>query len=128
MMREDILIWQKFIENGDYLPDRVWYDVKIGQPVEVEENTPEWMNKMSNDLTRKRVDVIGQVGPDFWVIELKPNASHNAFGQVVFYADQFQRENNLSGLIVPVIITDVLDPDLISITSRVGVLVLEVGR
>ena len=128
MLPEDIVIWQRFISNGDYLPDHVWYDVRCGTAVEVVEGSPEWMRRMAGRLTRKRIDVVGQVGPGYWIIEIKPRASYVAFGQVVFYAHAFQREYAPTGDVVPVILTDVLDPDILPLCSEVGVLVFEVGK
>ena len=71
------------------------------------------------------MDVIGRVGVDFWVIELKPNATYDSFGQVIFYADLFEREFKVTTNILPVIITDKVDPDLISLASKTGVLIFE---
>ena len=127
MLPEDILLWQRFIENGDYLPDHVWYDVRCGTAVEVADAGPEWMHRMADRLTRKRIDVVGQVGPSYWVIEIKPRASYDAFGQVVFYADQFQKEYTPSVEVIPVLLTDLVDPDILPLCDEVGVLVFEVG-
>lgn len=125
MMILDIMIWQKFIENGDYLPDLVWYDLHCGQGIPIDVNSPDWMHKMANGIGRKRIDVVGRVGLDYWVIEVKPNANYEAFGQVIFYADLFQREFRVETNVLPVIITDVVDADLISIANDTGVLILE---
>lgn len=127
MMQEDIIIWRRFIEIGDYLPDVVWYDVRCGKTITLPEDSLGWIKRMALHLTRKRIDVVGRVGRDFWIIEIKPRASYDAFGQVVFYADSFQKEHTISGDVFPVILTDVSDPDILPLCSEVGVLVLEVG-
>ncbi len=125
MMLEDICIWQKFISNGEFLPDKVWYDLHLGRPILIDKSLPEWMHKMNSGIGRKRVDVIGQVGPDYWVIEIKPLATYDAYGQVIFYADLFSREYQVITNVIPVILTDRCDYDIISLASRTGVLILE---
>lgn len=127
MLREDLAIWRKFIVNGKFLPDKVWYDVRVGNAVTLGDDEPEWMVRMNQQLTRKRIDVVGKVGLDFWVIELKPEAGYDAFGQVVYYAYDFQREYAKGASVVPVIVTDFADPDVLPVCSQAGVLVLEVG-
>jgi len=127
MMAEDTAIWRKFINNGDYLPDVVWFDVRVGDMGTLPENPPDWMTKMAWHLLRKRIDVVGRVGVDYWVIEVKPRASYEAFGQVVYYSYAFEREYKTGGEIVPVIVTDFVDPDILPLCSEVGVVVVEVG-
>jgi len=128
MLREDIIIWRRFVANGDYLPDVVWYDVRCGSAVEVPDGQPDWMTNMAWRLTRKRIDVVGRVGRDYWIIEIKPRATHDAFGQAVFYADRFRKDYALNGEIIPVILTDLADPDILPLCNDAGVLVLEVGE
>lgn len=128
MMIEDITIWTKFLELGFYVPNYVWYDVRVGKAVRLDEESPVWMHIMSQHLTRKRIDVVGAVGPDYWVIELKPRASYQSFGQVVFYAYEFEKEYAETSQVRPVIITDRADPDILPLCNEAGVLVIEVSR
>jgi len=127
MLAEDIEIWRRFVFNGDYLPDVVWYDVRCGHGVRLSDVQPDWMKRMALGLTRKRIDVVGRIGMDYWIIEVKPRASYDAFGQVVFYADAFEKEHQPAGQVYPVLVTDQVDPDILSLCDEVGVLVVEVG-
>lgn len=128
MLAEDIEIWRRFVSDGDYLPDVVWYDVRCGHEAVIDDTESEWMKRMVSALTRKRIDVVGRVGMDYWVIEVKPRASYEAFGQVIFYADTFEKEQLPAGEVIPVIVTDLVDLDIVPLCSEVGVLVLEVGK
>jgi len=128
MLQEDIIIWKRFVVVGDYLPDVVWYDVRCGSFVKLNNESPDWMAKMAFRLTRKRIDVVGRVGRDYWIIELKPRATYDCFGQVIFYADQFRKDYAPIGEVVPVIITDFVDQDILPLCNEVGVLVFEVGQ
>lgn len=127
MMPEDTVIWRKFIENGDGVPDEVWYDLRVGKAVEVASGQPEWMHRFAEYSTRKRIDVVGRRGLLWMVIEAKPLAGVVALGQVIYYSWAFVREYEPRGRVIPVIITDVVDPDVQPVFDRAGVLVYAVG-
>jgi len=128
MMREDTAIWRRFLEAGQFIPDAVWYDVKVGTPIDIDVDQPEWLIKVAKQITTKRIDVVGLVGMSYWIIELKPNASYNAMGQVIYYAYEFQKSFGKSLEVLPVIITDQVDKDILPICDEVGILVVEVGK
>lgn len=127
MMPEDTAIWTAFLEDGKYIPDKVWYDVKVGASMPMPRNEPLWMKKYVEYSTRKRIDVVARVGLDYWIIECKPGAGHAALGQVIHYARAFTREYEFQGEVLPVILTDVMDPDLKIDFQEIGVVVFEVG-
>lgn len=127
MMPEDTLIWRKFVENSDGIPDEVWYDVRVGKAVEVPSGQPEWMVKFAEYSTRKRIDIVGRRGLLWMVIEAKPRAGVVALGQAVYYAWAFSQEYNPPGRVIPVIVTDVVDEDVQPVFDRAGVLVYAVG-
>jgi len=128
MMPEDTVIWRRFVENGLYLPDLVWYDVRVGHAVEVASGQPEWMKKFSEYTTRKRIDIVGRKGLDYWIIEAKPRAGVVALGQAVFYSLAFLKEYDHAAAVIPAVITDVCDEDVRPVFDAAGVLVFEVGR
>ena len=127
MMPEDTAIWSAFLEAGKYIPDKVWYDVKIGRAMRVPKGEPAWMKKYVDYSTRKRIDVVARVGLNYWIIECKPGAGHAALGQVIHYARAFMREYEFQGEIIPVILTDIMDPDLKTDFEEIGIVCLEVG-
>lgn len=127
MMPEDTAIWTAFLEGGKYIPDKVWYDVKIGQAIKLPPSEPEWLRRYASYSSRKRIDVVARVGLDYWIIECKPSAGHAALGQVIHYARAFMREYDHIGEVIPVILTDVMDPDLKIDFQEIGIVVLEVG-
>ena len=127
MMSEDVIIWRRFIGNGKWLPDEVWYDVRVGKAVEVESGQPEWMTRFAEYATRKRIDVIGRKGVDWFVIECKPHAGVVALGQAVYYAWAFETEYRPRGRVIATVITDVVDEDVRSVFDAAGIVVFDVG-
>ena len=127
LMREDAAIWRRFIKQGKYLPDAVWYDVRVGLGVELPTGRPEWMATMAEYSWRKRIDIVGRAGLAWWVIECKPGAGVVALGQAVYYSMAFAAEYAHAGVVLPVVITDVVDGDVLPVFEAQRVIVLEVG-
>lgn len=127
MMPEDTLIWTRFLYGKMYLPDVVWYDVRVGMPLSVPVDRPEWMRRYVDYSTRKRIDVVGRKGLDYWVIECKPNAGCEALGQAIFYSHVFMQEYQPAGEVIPCVVTDRVDHDVRSVFDFCGVVVIEVG-
>jgi len=128
MMPEDSIIWTRFLKNADVLIDEVWYDVHVGHAVEVESGQPEWLKRMADYVTRKRIDVVARRGNDYWIIEAKPKAGVVALGQALYYSQAFRAEYKPVGNVIPTVVTDVTDQDVLSVFNLYGVVVLEVGR
>jgi len=128
MMPEDRTIWQRFCGNGLYLPDEVWYDVRVGHAVPVASGQPAWMHKFAEYATRKRIDIVGKSGADYWIIEAKPKAGMVALGQALFYSWAFAKEYDHVGEVIPAVVTDVCDTDVREVFDLAGVVVFEVGR
>lgn len=125
MMVEDTIVWTKFLESKFIEIKEVWYDVRVGMPVFLGEGADERDKKIAAGLTRKRIDVVASVGGGLWVIEVKPYANMYAVGQVITYVRLFKQEYTSPGKVIPVIICDDYDMDLVDEFDELGVLVLK---
>ena len=121
MMPLDAEVWGKYLaEAGDTLSE-VWYDVHVGQGMLGAGVGSVRMQKVSQGVSRKRIDVVAAVAQGFWVIEVKPWASMQAVGQVLCYTRLFMREYEVAGAVRPVIICDRADEDLLESYDQFGV-------
>ena len=127
MMPEDHKIWVKFIENGLFLPDEVWYDVHVGAGIPLPSGQPDWMDKFVEYSYKKRIDMVWRTGLDFWVVEAKPLAGVVALGQVIFYAEAFVDKYRPTRDVFKGIVTDRVDPDVRRVFDHHSVVVFEVG-
>lgn len=127
MMPEDTAIWTRFLRQGQFLPDLVWYDVHVGKGIHVSDGQPDWLKKMTLDISRKRIDIVARCGLDYWIIEAKPAAGIVALGQVLYYSTAFALEYEHAGRIIPAVVTDVVDPDLVQTFRLGGVVIFESG-
>lgn len=128
MMPEDYLLWRQFVANGSYLPDKVWYDVRVGRGWPVLDTDPEWKKKYIEASTKKRIDVVALYGNIYMVLEVKPDAGCEALGQVIYYAEDFSREHAGGRGVMAGIVTDVCDQDVRQVFDLAGIVVFEVGE
>lgn len=127
LMPEDTLIWRRFIRNGQFLPDEVWYDIRVGGGIELPSGQPEWMQRFAEYSYRKRIDIVGRKGRDYYIIECKPGAGIVALGQVIYYSLAFLAEIKPPGEVIPAVITDRVDPDVLPIFNDLEIQIYEVG-
>lgn len=123
-MREDTEVWTAFLKSGLIELKEVWYDVRVGTAVKVEDSPGDLSGRISRGLTRKRIDCVARVGGGLWIIEVKPRANMYAVGQVITYARLFSREYDSPGAVQPVIICGSYDEDLLDEFDELGVLVI----
>lgn len=128
MMPEDTIIWRRFIKNGKYMPDRVWYDVRVGRGITLESGQPEWLKRMADYTHKKRIDMVWRMGLNWWVVEAKPFAGMVALGQVLFYAELFEQQYAPGQKVGRAIVTDQVDPDVKPIFEKAQIVVFEVGK
>ncbi len=124
MLAEDNAVWGRFLKTDAYRIEELWYDVRVGQPVFLGVNATEMEKKIAAGLTRKRIDVVCRVLGDFWVVEVKPLASMLAIGQVFSYARMFAIEYAPDDRVIPVIVCDKVDGDLVDEYEEMGILVM----
>jgi len=125
MMTEDTDVWTKFLKAATVEIKEVWYDVRVGMAVEIVDGGTEMDRRIAAGLTRKRIDAVCSVGGGIWVVEVKPYANMYAVGQIVSYVRLFEKEYITSGEIIPVIICDDYDTDLIEEFDEFGILVIK---
>lgn len=126
MLREDSAVWRKYLAGGPAAFSEVWYDVHVGTAVKVPAGSPDWMQRVSDGVTRKRIDVVARLTTWFWVIELKPVCGMAALGQAVTYQDLFEGEHADGDSVLPVVICNQVEADVRRTADRLGVLVIAV--
>jgi len=124
MLAEDNSVWTKFLTTDADRIKELWYDVRVGMPVFLGVGASEREKAIADGLTRKRIDAVCSVGGGFWVVEIKPYASMLAVGQVISYARLFYLNYHPAGQVIPVIVCDAYDEDLLDEFDELGVLVL----
>ena len=109
MRPEDKRIWESFIEQFPNAFEKVMYDVRVGEEVEMLE-VPRNVGEAWQDLTKWAIDVLGVKDNITYIIEIKPNANAKAIGQALCYAHLYRKEHPDAGRIIPTVLTDDCSP------------------
>lgn len=112
MMWQDTDVWTRFLQGEGHRIRRVWYDVHVGAAVDVGSGGDELLRRVAGGVTRKRIDVVAQVGGGYWVVEVKPFGGMVALGQVLTYSRLFGAEFPDRHPVVPVVVCDTVDEDV----------------
>jgi len=75
-----------------------------------------------------RVDAAVRFGADWWVLECKPSALYGVIGQVLFYRHWWRRNVDYPAVQRWVILTDMVEPDIVPVCAEYGIDVIEVGE
>lgn len=118
MFPHDIDIWERFLEIYASEYTGFDYDVKVGTGVPAEEGTPENYARMQNILSKYRIDCVGYKASQIEIIEVKPEASTVAIGQIMTYVNLFKRDFSPTLPVVGVIVTDHEIPDIRHLTTE----------
>jgi len=124
MLAEDTAAWTRFLKSAVIEIDEVWYDLRVGQSVAIPQGASDMEQRIADGLTRKRIDAVCRVAGGFMVVEVKPYANMVALGQALTYSRLFSQEYEVSGDVLPVIVCDGVDQDLIDEFDEFGILVL----
>lgn len=127
MLAEDTEVWTEYLKAPIAPIKEVWYDLHVGGIPELDAGAGALERKVAAGVMRKRIDVVAHVGGGYWVIEIKPYGSMLALGQAFCYARLFAAEFTPAGEVVPIVVCNHVDPDLLDDFEAAGVGVIEVG-
>ena len=81
----DLGIWLRYRTQLVGMYDKVYFNVRVGEPVPIPEGLPPEIEKMAIETSRRRIDVVAEGILDWLLIELKFQASADALGQILMY-------------------------------------------
>ena len=123
-MPADQPVWDAFITRNRFEIQQVWYDLHVGQPVEIPEGSPQWLYKVALGVTRKRIDVVCQMKNRIMVIEVKPVCNMASLGQALTYSKLLVKEYQIDKNVLPAVLCLAHDDDLVEIAENLGVKVI----
>ena len=114
----DIAIWERFLDEFGRDYKGFEYDVKVGTGSIPEPETPENYARMEEILSKYRIDAVGIKPNQLEIIEVKPDASTTAIGQVTTYLNLYKRDFAPTIPIRGVIVTDREIGDIVHLTKE----------
>ena len=121
MRPADEIIWNAYLDKNPADFIRCYYDVKVGEPEIPEIQIEEKLKQAWRDLTRWGIDVLAEDNRFFYVIEVKPNANAKALGQALAYAKIWEEKRRPNKIVVPVVLTDIINPITAKAAGFMGV-------
>ena len=125
---KDLKILKAMIENGFIRPEQMWFNQVVGQvDPEMLARTPQNLKEWFVRTYSKRPDVMFTESGQLFAAEVKPFASYVALGQALMYRFWANIKADPPRLIIPIILTDIPDPDLIPVAAERGVDIRQLG-
>lgn len=122
MLKEDWPVWSLFLDRNPALFERVYYDIRIGGVYPGPEHGDEKMRYMFWQNTAKRIDALGEMKEELWLIEVADRPGLRAIGQLQTYVALWFEDPKLSKPIKPVLVCRSIDADLARSLDFYGVL------
>jgi hypothetical protein len=121
MKPRDVAIWERYIDKFPEHYERCQYDFGIGDIPDFIANASSKEGQAMQELYRLKIDVLGYKGDTIDLIEVKPEAGASTIGQLIGYVALYERDVRPTQKVRPVIITDVIKPNMEFFASQQGV-------
>jgi hypothetical protein len=126
MAPQDVPVWERFLATEAARFTGIDYDVRVGQGITPSPETDPAIARDAVLLTQKRIDAV-TFGPDeIWIIEVKPEASISALGQLLTYTDLFIASRKPDLPVRSVLICETIDRDMAQIFKKHNITVIQV--
>lgn len=112
MLREDVPVWELFLDRNPNLFERIYYDVRIGGVYPGPEYGDEKMRHMFWQNTAKRIDALGEFKDEIWIIEVADKPGLRATGQLQTYLALWFEDPKIPKPAKPVLVCRSIDEDL----------------
>ena len=122
MLEADYPVWTLFLDRNPALFERIYYDVRIGGVYPVPEIGDEIMRKMYYDVSAKRIDALGEMKDEIWIIEVADRPGLRAVGQLQTYVALWFDDPKIMKPVKPVLVCRSIDADLERSLAFYGVL------
>lgn len=109
----DKAIWSAYLIHGAAQFAPFTYDLRVGEGAFVGPNPDRLTQSIAAALTRKRIDVLYFDNGIPVIVEVKQRAGLTAVGQLLGYQKLFMQDNPTLPKPKLVLVTDVLQPDMI---------------
>lgn len=73
--------------------DEIWFNVRLGAGVDPGEDWTEEIRRMATLLTQKRADIVGRIGDQVDLMEVKVRIAFPVIGQLIGYRALWRREH-----------------------------------
>jgi len=112
MLAEDRPVWDRFLAENATLFDRVYYDVRLGGIWSTDPAYTEQMRLMYYNVSAKRIDALGELKKEIWIIEVAAKPGLRALGQLQTYMALWWEDPKINKPAVGILVAQAIDDDL----------------
>jgi hypothetical protein len=112
MSHEDRILWIRWSSSYPQGYQAFYYSVLVGDAILGKDEPDEELQRMIDQVSRRRLDVVGEKKDSWEIIELRPNAGPGAIGSVLTYKTLWEQDPIDERKISMSIVTDNMDRNL----------------
>jgi hypothetical protein len=120
MLPPDVPLWHKFLNRYAGNFERFFYNVRVGGPDISKITGDEAMKRMWYASTAKRIDAIGEMKSEIWIIEVASSPYIRAVGQCLSYKFLWDEDPKIDKPAKMVLLCYFIDSDLRRILEHYG--------
>lgn len=117
----DTAIWERFIDKFPDAYQQCQYDFHVGEAPPFNTLMDDGSDKNQDKLYRLRIDVVAGSPLGIDIIEIKPSAGPSTIGQIQSYKTLYVRDEEQTGPVGMIIITDRENPNMDYLCKTGGV-------
>lgn len=121
MLRFDVPIWYRFLEEHKDKFIALYYDCRLGGPGFTPADYDEKLRGMWKYLGSKRADVIAETKDQIWLIEVTSEMHVKALGQLMMYKSLWLKDPKSSKPVEMVLVCDEEDANVVASMEGCGV-------
>lgn len=123
----DQAIWCRWLANGGGAWAPFEYNIRVGNGTIMPPDATEFERQQAYYLSTKRIDALGTINGVLTIIEVKTRAGLSAIGQMLGYRDLFLQQRPTVTRVNMLLVTDALQPDMLTLLTSNGIFVDIVG-
>lgn len=123
MLPEDIPTWEAFLNKNLALFERIYYDVRVGGVMTTDPQYTEKEKEMFYNNTAKRIDALGDLKDEIWIIEVAERPGLRAIGQLQTYIALWIEDPKIDKPFKGVLVCRDIDADFQKAMNTYGMLV-----
>jgi hypothetical protein len=121
LLPKEIEIWERFLARYGRQFVSFDYDVHLGPGAPIPADTPEWMVRQIEAVSRDRVDVVAHTASDIVIIEIKPRGGKGAVGQLLQYERLYIQETQPTRPVRKALVCERLAPGVEDTCRELGI-------
>jgi len=126
MSKRDGQVWEAFLRIHADRFDAFAYDVALGGIVHDLPGFTDADRLGYQYNTALKIDAVGQTPEEFWIIEVRPEATVSAIGSALVYAMIAERDEVFDGPLVPTVLCNSMQVDCQWAAQQLGIQVIQV--